>query len=388
MVRSAWLRSAGPGLVAVAAVGLLASTHSGRAIAHGIRRSGRGRPVVGGGVATTGARLPARRSPAGGVPAPGSGSTPSWIRAVPWPASGSSSAGRMARVGASWTCRPSPSAAGPFGGAIVVAADDGSISRVLALDVVAGCADDAGRRPPTSSGARRSPRTGGPSSRSGWTVDRGRTSAYGGGRSAGGPRRAAGSSRSARMPGSGGPGRRTWCGRRPGPSWRSSRAASWRAGRASWRSRPTTCAWSTTRTSARAIGHRGRTPGGVPGVSWDSLPDRRGRCPNGARRILASDAGPAVADRGRRSGHGSCTGRAPTPERRCVRWRSTGPTTGCSDRSQPAWTSWPIRRGRQAGSADPPAGSSSPRTAAMPRDSGRHGPAPPPCPRWPIRHHR
>lgn len=126
MVRSAWLRCAGPGLVAVVAVGLLAST-------------------------TIGARERPWDPPACAVPSAAGddaarGPRP-WFRLDPMldPAGALAGqrlvVGRMDGTGRRFVDLPPESAvSGPVGGAVVVATDDGTVSRVLALDVVAGCA--------------------------------------------------------------------------------------------------------------------------------------------------------------------------------------------------------------------------------------------------------
>jgi hypothetical protein len=135
MVRSAWLRSAGPGLVAVAAVGLLASTTIGA-------RERPWEPPECAGTAPDGAArvtdMVVRGDP--GTPAP-------WFRLDPVLDPNGALTGQRLVVGRiDGTGRrfldlpPESAAAGPIGGAIVVATDDGSVSRVLALDVVASCA--------------------------------------------------------------------------------------------------------------------------------------------------------------------------------------------------------------------------------------------------------
>lgn len=126
MVRSTWRRIAGPGLVAIVAVGSLAST-------------------------TTGARerpwdppeCPGTRP----VGTDGSDAPAPWFRLDPvLDPNGALTGqrlvvGRMDGTGRRFVDLPPEAAAtGPVGDAIVVATDDGSVSRVRALDVVAGCA--------------------------------------------------------------------------------------------------------------------------------------------------------------------------------------------------------------------------------------------------------
>lgn len=133
MVRSAWLRSAGPGLVAIVAAGLLASTTIGA----------RERPW-------DPPECPRPDAAVQSTIRAGSGATGDpepWFRLDPLLDPSGALAGqrlvvgRMGGPGRRHVDLPPESAAvGPIGGAIVVTTDDGSVSRVLALDVVAGCA--------------------------------------------------------------------------------------------------------------------------------------------------------------------------------------------------------------------------------------------------------
>ena len=136
MVRSAWLRRAGPGIVALGAVGMLTTTALGA----------RDRPWVppdcvgdggSGEVSARAARGASRTDPA---EAP-------WFRLDPVLDTKGALAGQRLVVGrADGAGRrtmelPSESfAAGPFGATVLVGTDDGAGSQLFALDVVAGCA--------------------------------------------------------------------------------------------------------------------------------------------------------------------------------------------------------------------------------------------------------
>lgn len=136
MVRSAWLRRAGPGIVALGAVGMLTSTTLGA----------RDRPWVPpecfGDAPLHDIQARAARS-SGLVKA---GEAP-WFRLDPvLDATGTlvgqrMVVGRVDGVGErSLALAPESFAAGPFGAIVLAGTDDGSGSRLLAVDVVAGCA--------------------------------------------------------------------------------------------------------------------------------------------------------------------------------------------------------------------------------------------------------
>ena len=133
MVRSAWLRRAGPGIVALGAVGMLASTTLGA----------RDRPWVPpdcvgdiqlGELSARGADL-------------GSAGEAPWFRLDPVLDAAGALAGQQLVVGRvdgtgerMLTLDSESFAAGPFGATVLVGTDDGARSRLFALDVVAGCA--------------------------------------------------------------------------------------------------------------------------------------------------------------------------------------------------------------------------------------------------------
>jgi len=122
MVRSAWIRRTGPGIVALLAVGMLTSTTFGA----------RDHPWAPGACA----------GPAG----PAAADDP-WFRIDPILGATGGLAGQRLVVGrTSGTGRralelaPESFAAGPFGSVVLAGTDDGTGSQLLALDVVAGCA--------------------------------------------------------------------------------------------------------------------------------------------------------------------------------------------------------------------------------------------------------
>ena len=135
MVRSTWLRRAGPGIVAIGAIALLTSTTLGA----------RDRPWdppdcadVRGGTATRGPVPQGTFAMAIDRPA--------WFRLDPvLDGDGALSGqrlvvGRAGATAARVLALPAESfAAGPYGAVILVGADDGSTSRLLALDVPGGC---------------------------------------------------------------------------------------------------------------------------------------------------------------------------------------------------------------------------------------------------------
>ncbi len=135
MVRSVWLRMAGPGVVAVAAVGMLTSTALGA----------RDRPWV---PPDCG---PGERHEAVGRVGPpttleASGPAP-WFRLDPVLDGAGALAGQRLDIGRAdgtggrtLVLAPESFASGPFGPVVLVGTDDGSGSRLLAIDVLAGCA--------------------------------------------------------------------------------------------------------------------------------------------------------------------------------------------------------------------------------------------------------
>ena len=126
MVESRWFRRAGPGLAAIGALAIVAST-------------------------TLGA--PERRwepSPCVGPPRVGVAPRAAWYQLDPV-IEGGVRTGQRLMVGAAGpvptrtlTLEPESFAAGPFGGAVLVGTDDGRQSRLSLLDVGAGCAESLG----------------------------------------------------------------------------------------------------------------------------------------------------------------------------------------------------------------------------------------------------
>jgi len=136
MVRSAWLRRAGPGIVALGAAGMLTSTTLGARDRPWVPPDCAGDARAGG----TSAQA-ARATSQGNV-----GDAP-WFRLDPiLDANGSLAGqrlviGRVDGAGKRTMELPSESfAAGPFGATVLVGTDDGARSRLFVLDVVAGCA--------------------------------------------------------------------------------------------------------------------------------------------------------------------------------------------------------------------------------------------------------
>jgi hypothetical protein len=122
MVESRWFRRAGPGIAAIGAVAVIAST-------------------------TVGAR-PATWSPpaCAGMPKIGDAPIGAWYRIDPTIVDGVRSGQRLA-VGGSGTAGvreldvdPESFASGPFAGTVLVGTDDGTTSRLSLIDVAAGCA--------------------------------------------------------------------------------------------------------------------------------------------------------------------------------------------------------------------------------------------------------
>ena len=136
MVEARWLRWTGPGLVALAALGLVGSATAGAGIPSSAPTACAGTPT--GGIATSGG--PAVASLADGTAAP-------WFRLDPVIDRDGALAGQRLAIGldgvlgARTLDLPAESfAAGPFGRAVLVGADDGSSSTLRLLDVAAGCA--------------------------------------------------------------------------------------------------------------------------------------------------------------------------------------------------------------------------------------------------------
>ena len=136
MVRSAWLRRAGPGIVALGAVGMLTSTTLGA----------RDRPWVPPDCAgDTGlGEVSARAARGAGL---GTAGEAPWFRLDPVLDATGSLAGQRLAVGRAdgagertMEFHSESFAAGPFGAIVLVGTDDGAGSQLFALDVVAGCA--------------------------------------------------------------------------------------------------------------------------------------------------------------------------------------------------------------------------------------------------------
>lgn len=136
MVRSAWLQRAGPGIVALAAVGMLTSTTLGA----------RDRPWIPPDCAGDG-RLSdtlTRVAPTSAIAR--AGDAP-WFRLDPVLDATGTLAGQRLVIGRadgggerSLELAPESFATGPFGAIVLAGTDDGSGSRLLAVDVLAGCA--------------------------------------------------------------------------------------------------------------------------------------------------------------------------------------------------------------------------------------------------------
>ena len=136
MVESRWLRWIGPGLVALGAVGFIASTTLGAGV----------RPWVPSGCAgPPSERIAAARERVATAPAD--------MRRQPWfrldpilDDTGALNGHRLAlgldgeRVVRSMVLAPEAFASGPFGGIVLVGSDDGATSHVQAIDVARGCA--------------------------------------------------------------------------------------------------------------------------------------------------------------------------------------------------------------------------------------------------------
>ncbi len=135
MVRSIWLRRVGPGAIALVAVGLLASTTLGARDGTSVPREC--------GDADRLASLPARADRR--APEPSAGARP-WFRLDPALDPSGALAGQRLTTGRAdgtgtqaMDLPPESFASGPFGRVVLVGTDDGSGSRLVAVDVVAGC---------------------------------------------------------------------------------------------------------------------------------------------------------------------------------------------------------------------------------------------------------
>jgi hypothetical protein len=135
MVESRWLRWIGPGLVALGAVGLVASTTSGAVARPWIPRACAGPPGL--------LSSASRELRPGGVA--DLTATP-WFRQDPVTDDGGDLRGQRLAVGLDGDRLvrtmdlPAESfAAGPFGGIVLVGSDDGTLSRLAAVDVANGC---------------------------------------------------------------------------------------------------------------------------------------------------------------------------------------------------------------------------------------------------------
>ena len=158
MVESRWLALARTGVIALGAVGLVASTRDRRRAASldaTFVRDGRRRARFRGALGRSGRpRRPAAWSP-------GSGSTRARPDAAPCRANGWPSAPTASRSSQVIDLPPESFAAGPFGRIVLVGSDDGPSSRLEAVDVAPG-APGRSAREATSSGGRPSTRPAGP----------------------------------------------------------------------------------------------------------------------------------------------------------------------------------------------------------------------------------
>ena len=136
MVESRWLRWIGPGVVAIGAVGLVASATAGAAVRPWAPRACAGPP--GAIAAAAGGARPADLGDLASVP---------WFRQDPV-VDGAGDAARPARrdrprrgLGWSgpWTCPPNRSPPGRSAVIVLVGSDDGTASRLVAVDVAGGC---------------------------------------------------------------------------------------------------------------------------------------------------------------------------------------------------------------------------------------------------------
>ena len=136
MVESRWLRWIGPGVVALGAVGFIASTTLGAGVRPWVPSACAGPPSE---------RIAAARDRVATAPADLRGKP--WFRLDPiLDDAGALNGQRLVlgldgeRVARSMVLAPEAFASGPFGGVVLVGSDDGATSRVQAIDVARGCA--------------------------------------------------------------------------------------------------------------------------------------------------------------------------------------------------------------------------------------------------------
>ena len=136
MVESRWLRWIGPGVVALGAVGFIASTTLGAGVRPWVPNACAGSPPDL--VAAARDRQPAALTELRGSP---------WYRLDPVLDRDGALAGQRLTIGLDGerTARTldlarEAYAAGPFGAVVLVGSDDGTTSRVQAVDVAGGCA--------------------------------------------------------------------------------------------------------------------------------------------------------------------------------------------------------------------------------------------------------
>ena len=135
MVESRWLRWIGPGVVAIGAVGLVASATAGAAVRPWAPRACAGPP--GAIAAAAGDARPADLGDLASVP---------WFRQDPVVDGGGDLRGQRVAIGLdgdrlvrSMDLPAELFAAGPFGRIVLVGSDDGTASRLVAVDVAGGC---------------------------------------------------------------------------------------------------------------------------------------------------------------------------------------------------------------------------------------------------------
>ena len=136
MVESRWLRWIGPGVVALGAVGFIASTTLGAGVRPWVPNACAGSPPDL--VAAARDRQPASLTELGGAP---------WYRLDPVLDRDGALAGQRLTIGLdgeraarTLDLAREAFAAGPFGAVVLVGSDDGTTSRVQAVDVASGCA--------------------------------------------------------------------------------------------------------------------------------------------------------------------------------------------------------------------------------------------------------
>ena len=135
MVESRWLRWIGPGVVAIGAVGLVASATAGAAVRPWAPRACAGPP--GAIAAAAGDARPADLGDLASVP---------WFRQDPVVDGAGELRGQRVAIGLdgdrlvrSMDLPAESFAAGPFGRIVLVGSDDGTASRLVAVDVAGGC---------------------------------------------------------------------------------------------------------------------------------------------------------------------------------------------------------------------------------------------------------